>query len=84
MELKTLRTSTYSTTQIQDNINPMDHCFILAMCHHTKLVKIKMLHKCIFKLNGKCVGNQSINDLSNHNGLDVVICFSNLLIITMM
>jgi hypothetical protein len=62
--------------QIQNNTDAMDHPLILALCSHTKLLRIKMIHKCIPKLNGECVGDQLIDDwLFNHDGLDAIDLF---------
>jgi hypothetical protein len=58
--------------QIQYNANLVDHHFTRTLCCHTKLVIIKMLHKCVLELNDKCVDNQPIGYFSNHIGLDVV------------
>jgi hypothetical protein len=35
----------------------MNYCFTPTMNYYTKLMKIKMFHKNIFKLNNKCVNN---------------------------
>jgi hypothetical protein len=35
-------------------------------------MKIKMLYKCIFELNGECAGDQPIGHLFNRDGLDVI------------
>ncbi len=50
----------------------MDHCFTFALCHHTKLMMNKIFHKCIFEMNGECVGDRLLNDLSIRDGLDVI------------
>jgi hypothetical protein len=51
----------------------MDQCLTPTLCHHTKLVKTKMIHNCIFKL--KCVNNQLIDHLSNHDKSNVINLF---------
>ncbi len=61
--------------QIQPNVNPMDHHLTPTSCHHTKTVRIKMFHKCIPKLNGECVGNETLYHLFSCHGSDATIPF---------
>jgi hypothetical protein len=53
----------------------MDHCLTFTPCHHTKLVKNKIFHECIFEMNGECVGDMLIDDISIHDGPDVIDIF---------
>ncbi len=43
--------------QILHGLNAMKHCLTFATSHYAKLMKIKMFHENIPKLNNQCVSN---------------------------